>query len=139
MEGHVRRGLVATTAEILGELLDKPAFKDSLRLFLKNIDPENSPLLVRTLLGRDIEVPLAVTGALPSLANAVLLAACELIVQVREKFPAPLLAGFAESLLSEIDKDTLARLIVEIDGLGSDLGPVFREAWRSVKDRAGEP
>ncbi len=139
MEGHVRRGLVATTADILGELLDKPAFKDSLRLFLKNIDPENSPLLVRTLLGRDIEVPLAVAGVLPSLANVVLLAACELIVQVREKFPAPLLAGFVESLLSEIDRDTLARLVVEIDGLGSDLGPVFGEAWKSVKDRAGEP
>ena len=139
MEEHANRGFIEARANVLGELLDKTAFKDSLRLFLKNIDPETSPHLVRTLLGRDIEVPLAVAGALPALANAVIKAVCELIVQVREKFPAPMLASFVESLLSDIDKEDLARLIREINDLGNDLGPVFRSAWKAVQDKAEQP
>ena len=138
MEEHANRGFIEAKANVLGELLDKTAFKDGLRLFLKNIDAENSTMLVRTLLGRDIEVPLAVMGALPSLANAFIRAACELIVQVREKFPAPLLASFVESLLSDLDKDDLAQLVAEVNDLAADIGPVFKAAWKSVQDKAGQ-
>ncbi|MCU0576962.1 MAG: hypothetical protein MUD15_09085 [Desulfobacterota bacterium] len=139
MEEHANRGFIETKANVLGELLDKTAFKESLRLFLKSIDPESSPQLVRTLLGRDIEAPLSVVGALPCLANAVIKAACELMVQVRDKFPPPLLASFVESLLSDIDKDDMARLIKEANELARDLGPVFKASWKAVQDKAGQP
>lgn len=138
MEDHARRGFIETKADVLGEVLGKTAFKESLRLFLKDIDPEHGPLFVRTLLERDIEVPLAVAGALPAIANSLIKAACELIVQVREKFPAPLLAGFVESLLADIDKDDLARLVTEFNDLARDLGPIVHAAWKTVQDKAGQ-
>lgn len=139
MEESPSRGFIETKAGVLGELMDKTAFKDGMRLFLKNIDPENSPMLVRTLLARDIEVPLAVVGALPALANAVVKAACELLAQVRGKFPAPLLVSFAESLLADIDKDDLARLLSELNDLARELGPAFIAAWKAVQDKTAVP
>ena len=136
MEEHVSRGFIETKATILDELLAKTAFKDSLRLFLKNIDPDSCPQLVRTLLGKDIEVPLAFAGALPVLANCFIKAGHELIIQVREKFPPPLLASFVESLLDEIDKETLASLITQARELGSDLSPLFLAVWKVIQDQA---
>ncbi len=142
MEETTNTGLIESRSRVLEELFAKTAFKDSLRLFLKSIDPDSSPQLVRTLLGTDIEVPLAVVGALPAIANCFIKAGMELVVQVRGKFPPPLLAGFVESLLQDIDKDTLARLITEIRDLGKDLEPVFLVALRamegkSVQDKGG--
>jgi hypothetical protein len=134
MENNTNTGFIETKSRILDELLAKTAFKESLRLFLKNIDPKSAPQLVRTLLGRDIEVPLAIVGALPAIANCFIKALDELITQVRDKFPPPLLASFVESLLEEIDKETLVRLINETKDLGKDLAPVFQSAWKSVED-----
>ncbi|MGD0821711.1 MAG: hypothetical protein ABSA71_13320 [Desulfomonilia bacterium] len=136
MEENTNTGFIESKSRVLDELLAKTAFKDSLRLFLKSIDPGNSPHLVRTLLGRDIEVPLAVAGALPVLANCFIKAGHELIVQIREKFPPPLLASFVESLLDEIDKETLADLIAEARELKNDLAPLFIAVWQVIQDRA---
>jgi hypothetical protein len=136
MEERSNMGYLETRSRIMEELLEKTAFKDSLRLFLKNIDPEDTARLVRILLGTDIEVPLAVTGALPVLANSLIRAGHELVVQVRDKFSPELLAGFAESLLEEIDKETLASLINDGRALGKDLAPVFQAAWKVVEDKA---
>jgi len=136
MEENTNAGFIESKSRVLNELLAKTAFKDSLRLFLKSIDPENSPHLVRTLLGRDIEVPLAVAGALPVLANCFIKAGHELLIQVREKFPPPLLASFVESLLDEIDKETLADLIAEARELKNDLAPLFIAVWQVIQDQA---
>ncbi|MGO9146939.1 MAG: hypothetical protein ACLQDF_11280 [Desulfomonilia bacterium] len=136
MEENTNTGLIESRSRVLEELLAKTTFKDSLRLFLKSIDPESSPHLVRTMLGTDIEVPLAVAGALPVLANCFIKAGHELIVQVREKFPPPLLASFVESLLDEIDKETLANLIVEAKELKNDLAPLFFAVWKVIQDQA---
>jgi hypothetical protein len=138
MTEHTDKGIIETKSRVLDEILSKTAFKDSLRLFLKNIDPNSCAELVRTLLGKDIEVPLAFTGALPVLANCLIKAGHELIVQVREKFPPALLAGFVESLLDEIDKETLARLIAESRALGNDLAPVFLAAWKVIEDKTAQ-
>ncbi len=138
MEERSNIGFIETRSRIIGELLEKTAFKDSLRLFLKNIDPNSSAELVRTLLGKDIEVPLALAGALPVIANCFIKAGHELIVQVRDKFSPALLAGFVESLLDEIDKETLARLIAESRALGNDLAPVFLAAWKVIEDKTAQ-
>ena len=92
MEERSNMGFIETRSRIIDELLEKTAFKDSLRLFLKNIDPNSCAELVRTLLGKDIEVPLALAGALPVIANCFIKAGHELIVQVRDKFSPELLA-----------------------------------------------
>jgi hypothetical protein len=84
-----------------------------------------------------VEVPLALMGALPSIANCLIRAIEELIIQVSEKFPPPLLAGFMESLLEEIDKEALARTITNAKGLAEDLTPVFQAAWKAIEERSG--
>jgi hypothetical protein len=136
MEESTNTGLIESRSRVLEELFAKTAFKDSLRLFLKSIDPDSSPQLVRTLLGTDIEVPLAVVGALPAIANCFIKAGMELIVQVRGKFPTPLLSGFVESLLQDIDNETLVRLITEIRDLVKDLEPVFQAALRAMEEKS---
>jgi c-di-GMP-related signal transduction protein len=135
MAEQVNRGFFEAQSRIVEEALGKPAFKDSLRLFLKNIDPENSPRLVRAVMGKDIEVPLALLSTLPSLANAFIHALDEIVVQVREKFSPPLLASFMESILDEIDKETLARVITNARALADDLSPSFREIIDVLEDK----
>jgi hypothetical protein len=138
MEETLNTGLIESRSRVLEELFAKTAFKDSLRLFLKSIDPHGSTQLVRTVLGTDIEVPLAVAGALPAIANCFIKAGMELIVQVREKFPPEVLGGFVESLLDEIDKETLARLMAQGRALGKDLAPVFLAAWKALEDKVAQ-
>jgi hypothetical protein len=88
------------------------------------------------MLGTDIEVPLAMVGALPAIANCFIKAGMELVVQVRGKFPPPLLASFVESLFQDIDKETLAGLIKEIKDLGKDLAPVFQTALKAIDEKS---
>ncbi len=129
------RGIIDAGSRVLEQVMAKPAFKDDLRALLNNIDPENSPRLIRTMLGRDIEVPLAVMSALPGIANILIRMADELIRQVYDKFPDPLLQGFAESLLAEIDHEALARTVEGMQQLGRDLTPVFQEMLKKMETR----
>ena len=138
MAEHEGRGIIDAQSRILEELLDKTAFKDGLRQFLRNIDPENSPKLVRTLLGKDIEVTLALMAALPELLNVFILALDELISQVKEKFPPALLNDFVRSLLDDIDQETLARAITGAKELGDQLSPVFKEALKAARESTKE-
>ena len=126
-------GILEKQIRVAEEILASTAFKDSLRLFLKNINPESGPVLVRTLMGRDVEVPLAVISAMPAVANCLIKIAMELVVQVR-KYPAPMLAGMTESLLQDVDKETLALLIREVRELGKDMAPVFRAFSESLEE-----
>jgi len=134
MERQNTRGIIDAQSRILEELLGKTAFKDGLRSLLRNIDPENSPKLIRALMGKDIEVPLAIVSALPAIANCFIRIADELLVEVRGKFPPPLLAGFVASLLDEIDKEALARAVANSRGLAEDLTPVFQAAMKALEE-----
>ena len=133
MDNRQDTGILENQTNVAEELLASTSFKDSLRLFLKNIDPESGPVLVRTLMGRDVEVPLAVISAMPAVANCLIQIAMELVVQVR-KYPAPMLAGMTESLLQDVDKETLALLIREVRELGKDMAPVFRAFSESLEE-----
>ncbi len=136
MDEAANTGLIEGRTRVAEELLASASFKDSLRLFLRNIDPEAGPGLVRTILGKDPEVPLAVTGALPVIANCFIKIAAELVVQVRRTYPPPLLAGMVESLLEDVDRQTLACLIHDLRDLGSDLAPVFGAFAKAVEEQA---
>jgi len=138
MAEYTGRGIIDSQSRILEELLEKTAFKDGLRHILNNIDPENSPQLVRTLLGRDIEVTLALMSSLPALANAVILALDELISQVQEKFPPALLNDFVQALLEDIDKVALARVMTGAKDLGDQLSPVFTAVWKAADQQEKE-
>ena len=137
MDDIQNTGILEKQIRVTEELLASTVFKDSLRLFLKNINPESGPVLVRTLMGRDVEVPLAVISAMPVVANCLIQIAMELVVQVR-KYPVPMLAGMTESMLRDVDKETLARLIREIRGLGRDMAPVFKAFAQSIEEQSFE-
>ena len=137
MAEYKGRGIIDSQSRILGELLEKTAFKDGLRHILNNIDPENSPQLVRTFLGKDIEVTLALMATLPALANVVILALDELISQVQDKFSPALLTDFTQSLLDEIDQVALARVMTGAKDLGDQLSPVFKAAWKTIQEKGG--
>lgn len=130
-----KRGIIDSKNRILEDLLGKTAFKDALRQILNNIDPENSPQLVRTLIGKDIEVALSLVAALPSIANALILALDELLHQIKDNFPLQLIADITESLVNEVDTDALARVMDGMSDLNRDLSPIFRAALVSATDR----
>jgi hypothetical protein len=129
MSTHADRGLLDMISRVLDELLAKTTFKDNLRALLQNIDPENSPQLIRTLMGKDPEVPLAIVCALPAIANCLIKAADELLTRIQDQYPSPLLQGFARSLLEEIDRESLARAITKAKQLSDELSPVIREVF----------
>ncbi|HOO45108.1 MAG TPA: hypothetical protein PLM29_02685 [Deltaproteobacteria bacterium] len=138
MAYHEARGIIDSKRRILEEILGKTAFKDSLRHFLNNLDPENSPQLVRTIMSRDVEVPLALAAVVPVLANAVILGLDEAITQVKDKFPPALLNDFVQSLLEDIDRESLAHLMAGVKELSEQLSPVFRAAWDAADEQGKE-
>jgi hypothetical protein len=117
------------------ELLASTPFKDSLRLFLKDIDPEAGPTLVRTLMGKDPEVPLAVMSTLPVVANCLFRTAMELVKLIRQ-YPPPLLAGMIEALLQDVDRETLSCLIREGRDLGKIIAPALSKLAGAVQEQS---
>jgi hypothetical protein len=57
----------------------------------------------------------------------------EMVVQIR-KYPAPLLTGMTQSMLQDVDRETLVRLIREVRKLGKDMAPVFRAFSESLEE-----
>lgn len=144
MHANHNRGVINTTNRMLAGFLNKPEFKENLRITLKNIDPESSPELVKTLLWQDIEVSLGLLGALPGVANSLIRAIDELLIQIVDKFTPDLLAGFVGSLLDEIDAVRLQRIIQNIQPLARDLSPLLKELLQqaghdSVTQDKGQP
>ncbi|HNY64588.1 MAG TPA: hypothetical protein PKM41_04065 [Deltaproteobacteria bacterium] len=128
MKESTNRGIIDSGSRVMDELLRKTAFKDSLRHLLQNIDPQSAPQLVRVLMGRDIEVPFSILCSLPAVANSLILMVDELIRQIREMFPDPLLNDFMESLLNEIDYQALARILEGTKKLSEAMSPAFQGA-----------
>lgn len=128
MATQIPRGLLEATERNLSVLLADPGFKDDLRAIISAIDPEGAPAIVRTILWRDPEVVLGILGALPEIINALVNAADELVVQVREKFTPELLESFVGSILNDVDSERIAHLIAEARPLLDLLLPLLREA-----------
>ena len=137
MDNRQDTGILENQTNVAEELLASTSFKDSLRLFLKNIDPESGPALVRTLMGKDVEVPMAVMSAMPLIANCLIKIAMEMVVQIR-KYPAPLLTGMTQSMLQDVDRETLVQLIREIQELGKDMAPVLRAFSESLEEQSSK-
>jgi len=132
------RGLLDMKSRVLARLMADTAFKDSLRDLLMNIDPENSRKLVRTFMGRDLEVPLALVSALPAVANCLIKAADELITLIHDQFSPELLREFARSLMSGIDRESLLRASAGARRLADELSPVLRDAIGQSETRREE-
>ena len=139
MNRHPNRGLMDLGSRILDTLLSNTAFKDELKSLLRNIDPENSPRLVRTFLEKDPEVPLAIVCTLPAITNCFIKAAEEFLTRIQNQYPPALLQSFARSLLQEVDRESLTRVAARAKQLGEDLSPVVNEVFGpSVPERKPE-
>jgi len=130
MSETIDRGVLDALDRMLASAIGRPAFKDGARILLTNLDPQGAPQLVRTLLWRDVELPLGILGALPHLA--------ELLRQVEGKFSPELLDGFAASLLEDIDKQALAEILTRGQPLVARLAPLIERAWEEVQAQGPE-
>lgn len=97
-----RRGPVEGTSRVLRELLRTPRFKASVRVILRDLDPENGALLARTLMFEDPEFFLSLVGATPALLNTAIAALSEMAAQAAT-FPPGVLTGFMAGMLEQID------------------------------------
>jgi len=134
-DDHSNRGIIDASNRIISELLKKTTFKENLKAFEQNIDPDNSPELIRTLLWQDVEVPMGLASMLPVIANSFIKAFDEASAQIMDKFPEPLLQGFVRSLADEIDKESLCRLVRNMNILLEQIRPVLDDAFASQKTK----
>jgi hypothetical protein len=128
---HEENSRVAANS-ILSEILKKPGFKDDVREALKSIDPQAGRELVKIFLWQDIEFSLGLLGGVPAIANTVIRAVDELLLQVNEKFSIELLKGFVDSLLKDIDMDSLNRALKNAHPLIDALSPLVKKAWQET-------
>ncbi len=124
---------------IFSEILKKPGLKDDVREALRNIDPQAGRELVKTFLWQDIEFSLGLLGGMPVIANTIIRAADELLIQVNEKFSIELLKGFMDSLLKDIDTESLGRAIKNARPVIEALGPLFKKAWQEAAGEGDRP
>lgn len=137
METPQTQGLVKMTGTVAERLIESPNFKENIKALLRNIDPEESPELARTLLWKDPELTLAMLGALPVILNTLIRFVDETLKEVNDKFSPELLRGFMQSLADDIDKDAMRRIIQNGSVMYAALAPVFIELWREIE--SGNP
>ncbi len=119
---------------LLSEILKKPGFKDDVRDVLKSIDPDAGRELVKTFLWQDLEFSLGLIGGLPAIANTIIRAFDELLIQVNEKYPLELLKGFADSLIKDTDTESLGRALKNSRPVIEALAPILKKAWQDAID-----
>lgn len=123
MEQTPRRGPIEGISRILRELLRTPGFKQSVRVLVSELDPENAALFARTLMDEDPEFFLSLLGASPAIANALVAAGDEMIERI-DGFPPIVLAGFAAEVIGQVDSRTLGRMAGRGFALAAKLGRV---------------
>jgi hypothetical protein len=124
----------------LKELLKKPSIKDDVRAVLKSMDdPDAGRELVRTFLWQDVEFSLGVLSGLPAIANVLIRAFDEILEQVDDKFAPELLHGFVESILAEIDTETLGKAMRKLRPIVENLAPLFKQAWQEAVKQGEQP
>jgi hypothetical protein len=94
---------------IISELLKTPVFKDLLRSGARSLAHGDGGSLVREIMGQDPEAFLALAVSTPSAANILIRACAELGAQLKNQYPPELLASFLQSVLREVDTDSLGR------------------------------
>jgi hypothetical protein len=122
MEGAAtpRKGPIEGTSRVLAELLRTPRFKASVRVILRDLDPENAALLVRTLMLEDPEFFLSLVAAMPALINASIASMAEVAAQA-STFPPPVLTGFMAGIIQDIDARRLGRTAGQMLALSARL------------------
>ena len=119
------RGWIEAAARLTRVLLRSPRVKGALRIALRHLDPHHADTLVDALCETDPEVPFALVGALPELANLGI-GVLRALVRQLGRLPAPLVAEVTSDLLSRVDRrgllEALDGLLGVLDALLADPG-----------------
>jgi len=105
-----KRGPIEGSSRILRELLRSPRFKQTMNILLREMDPENVSLLVRTLVYEDPEFFLSLLGATPSLINVGVKGIVETCREMIN-FPPGLLEEYLSETASELDAEQIGEAI----------------------------
>ena len=127
-----RYGVLWTADRLLRKITTRPRTKESLRALLRRLDPENAPGLIRTALWSEPELSLSLVATLPRGANALILGADEVLAQLEETLSPALRRELVESLLADVDRDALGRVVRRARKLYGEIGPLVDDLWRAV-------
>lgn len=92
---------------VIKELLKTPVFKDIFRNNATALRYGSGSGMIRSIMGQDPEVFLNLAVSAPSLVNILIRALAELGRQLKQQYPPDTLVVFMESILKEIDTDSL--------------------------------
>jgi len=104
-----RKGVIEGGSRVTRELMRSPRFRQTLRILLRELDPENTPLLVRALTQEDPELFLSLLGSLPAMANIGIEGAHELLRQLHE-VPHGTFIAFIPELIEGVEAEKLGEL-----------------------------
>lgn len=101
-----RKGVIEGSARILREILRTPRCRQSVKILLNELDPENTPLLLRAIQEEAPELFLDLLNTSPALANIAFEGLHELLAQLHN-FPPALLSSFLAEQLGELNGEKL--------------------------------
>lgn len=127
MADQTDKGVIDAVDRILAQLLESPAFKNSIRTILNNIDPQSARGLVRTAMWRDMNFSISCAAASPALANSLISLVDEVFCQINDKLPERMLREYTAEVLGEIDRETLDRVRENGRALYGTLAPVIED------------
>jgi hypothetical protein len=100
---------VGAPARVLRELMRTPAFRELLKLSLREGPPGSAASLARTLLREDVDLALSVMGSTPLALNRLLEFLLEMAEQL-SSFPAPILEDFLRQMAERVDGERASAL-----------------------------
>lgn len=101
-----KSGVIEGTSRVLRELMRTPRFRQTLRILLRELDPENVPALVRAVREEDPELFLSLLAKAPSFANIGIEGARELLSHIAA-FPPDLLFSFLAEMADDLNGERL--------------------------------
>lgn len=131
MDDQTVKGPIEGTSRVLRELLRTPRFKQSVRIIIRDLDPQNAALLVRTLMFEDPEFFLSLVGAVPAIINATIAGFDEMTSQA-SGFPPGVLTGFMAGMVAGVDAKRLGRAAGQALTLSARLAAVQDPALAAV-------
>ncbi|MFP3980021.1 MAG: hypothetical protein ACLFUY_01400 [Desulfobacterales bacterium] len=128
MADQTDNGVIDAVDRVLAQLLESPAFKNSIRIMLSNIDPQSARRLVRTVMWRDMDFSLSCAAAPPALINSLVSLVDEALDQINDKFPERMLTEYTADVIEDIDREAIDRIREKGRALYGTLAPVIEEA-----------
>ena len=136
-----QKGPVEGSSRILRELLRTPSFKKSINVVLSDLDPENTELLVQTLVWEDVEFFLSLFSSLPILLNILARFLVELLRQMGN-FTPELVSSFMAGIIDDLEADRLGEsvglTVMLLLEMGATESPGFKAAGPEFIKRFGQ-